>query len=122
VFQTPFEEERTWVSLHTSEDMKNVFILIIFLHLVKIGNSQSYGSHNFAPGYYPYLDRQWNTDDARQNCTLKCKDECVQCEQPKKCHTGQEKCGEKPPEMHPDCPSDDICAPMGCICKFLVEL
>jgi len=92
--------------------MKDVFIVIIFIHLANIGNSQGYN----------FQDRQWNSGDARQNCSLKCRDECIQCMQPKKCDAGQAKCGEKPPAMHPVCPSDEICVPMGCICKFLVEI
>jgi len=88
--------------------MRNLFVLVIFIHLVMEG--------------YSFQDRQWGADDPRQNCTVKCKDECTQCIQPKICNVEEVKCGEKAPEMHPDCPPDEICVPTGCICKFPYNL
>ena len=63
------------------------------------------------------FDRQWTAEDARQNCTTKCADECEYCKDPKYCTEDQFKCGEKAPEVGPDCPPDDVCVPSGCECK-----
>jgi hypothetical protein len=111
-FKDHLKKSRRECPLLTSEDMKNIFILILFIHLANTGNSHGYS----------FQERQWKTGDARSNCTLKCQDECTQCIQPIKCQAGQARCGEKAPKMHPDCPADEICVPMGCICKFLVEI
>ena len=92
--------------LRKAVSMKNSFVLVIFMHLAIEG--------------YAFKDRQWQADDARQNCTVKCKDECIQCIKPQKCNVGEIKCGETPPDdrLHPDCPPDELCVPTSCNCKF----
>ena len=84
--------------------MKTIFLLIIVIHL--------------AIGRYTFIDRQFEDGDARQNCTEKCTEECEQCNVPKTCGASELKCGELPPEVHPDCPPDETCVPIGCICKL----
>ena len=74
-------------------------------------------------GRFTPNERQWNPEDAKQNCTLKCEDECIYCEEPNKCSDSEKKCGEEPPEKHPDCPPDEICIPDECLCKsFLLKI
>ena len=51
-----------------------------------------------------------------QNCTNRCEDHCI-CKVPNKCSEDETKCGEAPPENHPDCPPDEICVPSECNCK-----
>ena len=74
-----------------------------------------------AESRYQEFDRQWNAEDARQNCTTRCADECEYCKDPKYCNEDQFKCGEKTPEVGPDCPPDDICVPSGCECKKFIQ-
>ena len=66
-------------------------------------------------------ERQWNSDDARQNvtddCFNKCNKTCDYCILPEKCNEHEFKCGEEPPEVGPDCPANEICVPSGCECK-----
>ena len=62
-------------------------------------------------------ERQWTPEDARQNCTEKCKDECEYCVTPTTCSEDEYKCGEHPPEIGPDCPPSEVCVPAGCECK-----
>ena len=69
---------------------------------------------------YQEFDRQWTAEDARQNCSTKCADECEYCKDPKYCNEDQFKCGEQAPEGGPDCPPDDICVPSGCECKKVI--
>ena len=63
------------------------------------------------------IDRQWNQEDARENCTNKCQIECVQCLEPATCTEDQTKCGEKNQIVGPDCQKDSICVPSDCECK-----
>ena len=74
---------------------------------------------SFAFGRFAPKERQWNPEDARQNCTNRCEDHCI-CKIPKKCSDDETKCGEAPPENHPDCPPDEICVPTECACKSLI--
>ena len=64
-------------------------------------------------------ERQWIPEDERENCSMRCNEECVACTEPYKCTGDQVKCGEDPPKDHPDCPPDEICIPRGCLCKNL---
>ena len=73
-----------------------------------------------AESRFQQFDRQWTEEDARQNCTTKCADECEYCKDPKYCNEDQFKCGEKAPEVGPDCPPDDVCVPSGCECKKII--
>ena len=73
-----------------------------------------------AESRFQQFDRQWTEEDARQNCTTKCADECEYCKDPKYCNEDQFKCGEKAPEVGPDCPPDDVCVPSGCECKKIL--
>ena len=73
-----------------------------------------------AIGRFTPNERQWNPDDARENCTRKCEEHCI-CTVPILCTDDQIKCGEAPPEEHPDCPYDDICIPPFCECKLLYD-
>ena len=73
-----------------------------------------------AESRYQKLDRQWTDEDTQQNCTTKCAEECKHCNEPKYCTEDQFKCGEKAPEVGPDCPPDDICVPSTCDCKNMI--
>ena len=83
--------------------MKQLFIFAIGIHYVICR--------------WTVNERQWLPEDARTNCSSKCNEECFACTLPKKCNDNQIKCGEKSPEVHPDCPPDEICVPIGCNCK-----
>ena len=72
---------------------------------------------HLAIGRFTPNERQWSPDDARQNCTRKCEESCI-CTVPTTCNDNEIKCGEAPPEEHPDCPPDDICVPADCACKL----
>ena len=78
---------------------------------------------NCVVGRFDSYDRQWSPDDARQNCTLRCEDECIYCKDhpPNVCSDDEKKCGEEPPEDYPDCPPDEICVPDDCLCKFFYQ-
>ena len=74
---------------------------------------------HLAIGRFAPKERQWNPEDARQNCTNRCEDHCI-CKVPNKCSEDETKCGEAPPENHPDCPPDEICVPSDCNCKSIL--
>ena len=83
--------------------LKNLFVLTLLLHVVFC---------RFTPD-----ERQWNDDDARQNCTEICNTSC-NCTEPITCSDSEDKCPDENSDVHNDCPSDDVCVPTGCQCEF----
>ena len=68
---------------------------------------------------YSALDRQWLPEDARQNCTINCYEECTECLPYTTCDLENENyCGDHPPEIGPDCPPSEVCVPKPCSCKL----
>jgi hypothetical protein len=62
-------------------------------------------------------ERQWAEGDAREHCITTCHDDCEYCEEPTHCTVTEDKCGEEPPKVHPNCSPDEVCVPAGCDCR-----
>ena len=86
--------------------MKRLLVFVLCIHLVRCRRT------------YQESQRQLDDVEVEQNCTLKCNEQCIYCETPKKCNDDEVKCGENHPEAYPDCPPDEICVPNSCICKY----
>ena len=82
--------------------LKELFILSLLLHVVFCWVTPN--------------DRQWNEEDARQNCTLICTKSCENCTKPITCGELEDKCPGNT-DVHDDCPADENCVPAGCQCK-----
>ena len=72
--------------------------------------------------YVADFDRQWQEDDARQNCTRICTQSCQNCTEPSTCSDLEHKCPQDESEITNDCPPDDICVPIGCQCRLFSKL